>query len=99
MNGWSFGSYIPAQAGFLGLMKKTQLTVTILYPGGNTTAIVEGIPSSQLERKRINDAIMKQFPKVEQVGFLDRSKPLLQMAGGEFCGNATRSAACLHPRQ
>lgn len=80
-------------------MKQTTQKVTILYPGGNTTAIVEGIPSSQLERRRINDVIMKQYPKVEQVGFLDRSLPRLQMAGGEFCGNATRSAACLHPRQ
>jgi diaminopimelate epimerase len=73
--------------------------VTIISPGGNTTAVVEGIPASQLERRRLNDAIMKQYRDVEQVGFLDRRVPYLQMAGGEFCGNATRCAACLHPRQ
>lgn len=76
-------------------MEKTNRNITIIYPGGNTTAIVEGIPSLQAQRKRINDEIMRQYPEVEQVGFLDRSKPYLQMAGSEFCGNATRSAASL----
>jgi len=38
---------------------------------------------------------MKKFPNVEQVGFinLDPQNAELQMAGGEFCGNATRSTA------
>jgi diaminopimelate epimerase len=38
---------------------------------------------------------MKKFPRVEQVGFLDRQKRKLEMAGGEFCGNATRCTAYL----
>ena len=34
---------------------------------------------------------MKSYSNIEQVGFLDKN--FLRMAGGEFCGNATRSAA------
>jgi len=36
---------------------------------------------------------MNLYPNVEQVGFLEKNK--LTMAGGEFCGNATRSAALI----
>lgn len=76
-------------------MKLNNLDFTILNPGGNITALVEGIPDRRPLRKKINDEIMKVFPKVEQVGFLDRSIKRLEMAGGEFCGNATRCAAYL----
>lgn len=76
-------------------MKLNNLDLTILNPGGNITALVEGIPDSRPLRKTINDEIMRAFPKVEQVGFLDRSIKRLEMAGGEFCGNATRCAAYL----
>lgn len=76
-------------------MKLNNLDLTILNPGGNITALVEGIPTGQSLRKTINDEIMKVFPEVEQIGFLDRSIPRLEMAGGEFCGNAARCAAYL----
>ena len=36
---------------------------------------------------------MSNYPNVEQVGFLSDGQ--LNMAGGEFCGNATRSSAFL----
>ena len=37
---------------------------------------------------------MKKHTNIEQVGFINnKGKKELQMAGGEFCGNATRSAA------
>lgn len=67
----------------------------IFVPGGNDTALVFGLESDIEIRKYINDDIMKKFPNVEQVGFIskDISQPQLLMAGGEFCGNATRSAA------
>lgn len=67
----------------------------IFTPGGNTTALVFDLVDNLQVRKSINDNIMKKFPYVEQVGFLstDVSKPQLVMAGGEFCGNATRCAA------
>lgn len=76
-------------------MKLNNLDLTILNPGGNITALAEGIPASRPLRKTINDEVMKVFPEVEQVGFLDRPIPRLEMAGGEFCGNATRCAAYL----
>lgn len=76
-------------------MKTIIKNITILRPGGNDTALVPGINRTQQEKKVINDAIMKKYKNVEQVGFIDISKPELQMAGGEFCGNATRSTAFL----
>lgn len=65
----------------------------IVSPGGNDTALVEGVNFSKEERKEINDYIMNKNKNVEQVGFIDKEKKILKMAGGEFCGNATRSAA------
>lgn len=77
---------------------KKRLKITILRPSGNDTALIEGLVE-KAKRKSINDAILKRFPKVEQVGFYeyDKQKNLarLEMAGGEFCGNATRSLAYL----
>lgn len=74
-------------------MKSYQFT--ILRPGGNDTALIKGVIMSASERKLINDAIMKLYPTVEQVGFIETNQnaPQLMMAGGEFCGNATRSTA------
>jgi diaminopimelate epimerase/ribosomal protein S18 acetylase RimI-like enzyme len=74
--------------------------ISLLRPGGNDTALV---PMSyqtydQRQKSLINDAIMTKYTNIEQVGFIDlsnRSEPSLQMAGGEFCGNATRSTAFL----
>lgn len=67
---------------------------SIYYPGGNTTALVEGMNFDQKTRRVINDLIMQVEPDVEQVGFYSCKKQLeLQMAGGEFCGNAARSVA------
>lgn len=81
---------------FMG--KKKIMNITILRPGGNDTALISGIPSRG-KMKEINDTVMKKYPNVEQVGFytFDSEKKLarLEMAGGEFCGNATRSLAYL----
>ena len=65
----------------------------IYIPSGNPTALVIGIPKRKIERIKINNEILKNEP-VEQVGFInpDKTNPKLVMAGGEFCGNATRSA-------
>ena len=76
-------------------MNLNNLNLTILNPGGNVTALIDGIPTSRSRRKQINDAVMKNFPNVEQVGFFDSAAPRLEMAGGEFCGNATRCTAYL----
>jgi len=76
----------------------------IQRPSGNDTALVYGIIEDPLERQQINDQIMNMYPvddeavdmlpRVEQVGFVSFSEEgnRLMMAGGEFCGNATRSA-------
>lgn len=68
----------------------------ILRPGGNDTALVKGVVTDPLTKRRVNQLIMESYPSVEQVGFVDLSEPPeLMMAGGEFCGNATRSTAWL----
>ncbi len=67
----------------------------IYIPSGNPTALVLGIENDPKRRKEINDEIMLKYEDfVEQVGFVntDINSPELMMAGGEFCGNATRSA-------
>lgn len=64
----------------------------IYNPAGNITALVIGDKYSIEQRKLINDKIMKIESKVEQVGFVSEENSRLTMAGGEFCGNATRCA-------
>ena len=72
--------------------------VTILRPGGNDTAIVwDNIPRRQ--QADVASSIQKTYPGVEQVMFMEKN-PVTgrirgQMAGGEFCGNATRSLGYL----
>lgn len=75
----------------------------IFVPGGNKTALVLGIDGLEDDfrlRKNIQDMILEKHKndedgEVEQVGFVSMgsSAPRLIMTGGEFCGNATRSAA------
>ncbi|HBB56542.1 TPA: hypothetical protein DEW47_00655 [Patescibacteria group bacterium] len=68
-------------------------------PGGNITAIVKS-DYSQKEKIKLSKIIMKKDPTIEQVGFWVRAKDKnndgrLEMAGGEFCGNALRCLAML----
>lgn len=65
----------------------------IYKPSGNDTALVYGTSYSRDEKKKINDIIMGKHSNVEQVGFIDKEKKELEMAGNEFCGNASRCAA------
>lgn len=72
----------------------------IFNPTGNITALVE-TKVEPAKQPAVADEIMKAHPQVEQVGFVyfvpGRPVPaLLRMAGGEFCGNATMSAAALY---
>lgn len=64
----------------------------ILNPGGNKTAIVKDENYTKEQKKMINNQILKENPEVEQVGFISQNENNLQMAGGEFCVNATRCA-------
>lgn len=68
-------------------------------PGGNITALV---PGSFTRRQKIDIAktVLESDGAIEQVGFWTRPKnkkaiARLEMAGGEFCGNAVRSLAYL----
>jgi diaminopimelate epimerase len=66
-------------------------------PGGNITSLVFAeVPRE--EQASVAKRIMASQPDVEQVGFVEKPKnpkavARLQMMGGEFCGNATRSLA------
>lgn len=69
---------------------KKDIDYKILNPGGNKTALVNGNEYTEDQKKLINDMIMNENPDVEQVGFLSKTENRLEMAGGEFCINATR---------
>ena len=68
----------------------------IIDPEGNITALVT-TPVQKSLYKETAKRIMAEEPGVEQVGFTDREGGdiKLNMAGDEFCGNATMSAAAL----
>ena len=72
--------------------------VTIARPGGNDTAIVWDHVQREAQG-RVSLDIQQTYPGVEQVMFIEplaNSSTLRgQMAGGEFCGNATRSLGYL----
>ncbi len=77
---------------------KTKYQFTILHPGGNDQMLIRGLVPKN-KKRLINDAAIKRFPNVEQVSFYkyDGKKKTanLELAGGEFCGNALRSLAFL----
>lgn len=71
----------------------------IFDPTGNVTALVED-PVARDLHQAVARRIMVAHPEVEQVGFVESgpcggASGRLTMAGGEFCGNATMSAAAL----
>ena len=74
------------------------LKVSIFDPTGNITALVES-PVPIEEKASVAAAVTERFPEVEQLGFVripeDGERACLRMAGGEFCGNASMSAAAL----
>ena len=76
-----------------------EVTYSLFDPTGNITLLVE-TPVPEEDQPSVAAALMKVEPSVEQVGFVsapsDSSRDIdLRMAGGEFCGNATMSAAAL----
>ncbi len=79
------------------------ISYTKIDPSGNITLIVDS-PVPRSEQSRIASELMALDAEAEQVGFLEApSDPCcavrLQMMGGEFCGNATLSAAAVLTRQ
>ena len=73
----------------------------VLDPSGNITILVK-TPVPAGERASVAKELMEAVSNAEQVGFLtdvpDGDIGLV-MAGGEFCGNATMSAAVLFAEQ
>lgn len=73
------------------------ISYTKIDPAGNITVIVDSfVPREQ--QSRVASELMKLDNSVEQVGFLEKPDDpccavRLQMMGGEFCGNASLSAA------
>lgn len=70
---------------------------TLADPTGNITALVE-TPVPVSGQPAAAAKLMEAEPTAEQVGFLTESGTAdvaLRMAGGEFCANATMSAAVL----
>ena len=79
----------------------SEIRYSIFDPCGNVTALVE-TPTDVQDRTSVAAEIMKRHSDVEQVGFVrflpddDACQIDLQMAGGEFCGNASMCAAGLY---
>lgn len=67
-------------------------------PTGNITVLAR-LPASAASLPELAEDYMRLEPDAEQVGFLSDSSEgsdiSLTMAGGEFCGNATLSAAAV----
>ncbi|MBR5423205.1 MAG: hypothetical protein IK108_04255 [Clostridia bacterium] len=73
------------------------LHYTLFDPTKNITALVS-TPVPPEHRPAAAAEIMQKEPSCEQVGFVYRNEQgerCLDMAGGEFCGNASMSAAAL----
>lgn len=67
----------------------------VANPTGNITVLVTS-NVSDAERHEVVQEMFREVPACEQVGFvvpLSESRIKLDMMGGEFCGNATISAA------
>jgi diaminopimelate epimerase len=80
-------------------MKRKTMDIFDCFPGGNSTYLcfAEGIDRS--EYVTVDSHIRECIAEFEQGGFLEKCRGenvvRLQMAGGEFCGNAARSAGAL----
>ncbi len=78
-----------------------KIEYSILDPTGNITILVH-TPVPVKHQPRVASGLMEQEPDTEQVGFLSEDTDCdiaLRMAGGEFCGNASMSAAVLAAMQ
>lgn len=67
-------------------------------PSGNTTVLVES-PVAEPLRPALTRALLELMPEAEQLGYVSpcgQADIRLDMSGGEFCGNASLSAAALH---
>lgn len=75
---------------------KKIIEYVVMNPSGNITILVMSDVEDEEEYYFVAKKLLELEPAAEQVGFLqydDESDIILSMAGGEFCGNATMSAA------
>ena len=80
-----------------------KLRYAVYDPTKNITALVTS-PVPRTRQAAAAGALMARLPQVEQVGFLEPptlpgAALRLQMMGGEFCGNASMSAAAYAAQQ
>ena len=75
----------------------TSVTYTLFDPTGNMTLLAE-TPVPEASQSLLAKKLMAMEPRTEQVGFVSPAEDgiRLRMAGGEFCGNASMSAAALY---
>ena len=82
-------------------MISMKVSYYLIDPTGNTTILVRtGVPIP--EQPALALSLMEREPSAEQVGFLSEDPVCdiaLRMAGGEFCGNASMSAAVVRARE
>ncbi len=73
------------------------ITYTLFNPTQNITLLAE-TPVPEESQPQIAQRLMSIEPETEQVGFVSLTADgiRLRMAGGEFCGNASMSAAALY---
>lgn len=78
------------------------LKYKVCDPSGNITILVTDEVSKE-KRIEVADELLKLEPTAQQVGFISKGNEFcdieLNMAGGEFCGNATLSTAVLYNQQ
>lgn len=75
------------------IMKKTATVFKIA--GGNETAIQVIKGEKNTVESQVGKALLDAYPTAEQAGLLYVDSNKLEMAGGEFCGNASAAAAVL----
>lgn len=75
-----------------------KIRYVLANPTENRTVLVT-CAVADVQKQEVAARLMRLEPTAEQLGFVDLDAPALQMAGGEFCGNASMSAAALYARE
>ena len=93
-----WAAYYSLPSAIYGPMDYSAEVSLLTSAGGNGTVIkVQKRPLSAIERQNQSAALLRMYEEygAEQVGYLRPSKSRLDMAGGEFCANATCVAAVM----
>ncbi|MGV9001508.1 MAG: M15 family metallopeptidase [Candidatus Saccharimonadaceae bacterium] len=91
-----WAAYYGRKSALYAPIETSKQTRLYLIAGGNKTALQtvdswRGVDCN----KMAGDALMKTFTAIDQVGILYKDTNKLEMAGGEFCGNASAATAAL----